>query len=292
MSKRIMIIDHSAVCHAVKFGFAKQGIDQIKDTPFIVYGYFLTFQYLIKNIQPKLIAFACDSKESKRKEIYPEYKDRDKNKTEENKQLDEIAYPQFNLLKEKVLPKIGYKNIFESKGLEADDIIARICKHYSNNEIVIVSRDNDLWQLLSDKVAMFDPSLKQWFTKGDLQKKWEVTPKEWGKIKRIVGCSGDNVQGIKGVAAKTAIKYLKGELSKTTKNGKPLKTYEAITSDEGKKIIKRNKKLVILPFKNTPTYYLQDDYLSLEGFKKVIKKYKFKSIQKDIEYWKYVLRLK
>jgi len=283
-----MIVDHSAICHAIKFGFTKQGIEKIKDKPFIIYGYLMTFQYLVKNIQPRIIAFACDSKKkhSKRKEIYSDYKNRDKDKTEQDKQLDEIAYPQFNEIKDTVLPTIGYKNIFESKGLEADDIIASICKNNQKHEIVIAGRDNDLWQLLTDRVAMFDPITKKWFTKEDFIERYNIEPGKWGKVKQISGCTSDTVQGIKGVAEKTAIKYLKDELPKHHK------TYKDIVSEEGQKIIKRNKKLVILPFKNTPTYYLQDDYLSLKGFNKIIKKHKFKAIRKDIEYWKYVLRLK
>jgi 5'-3' exonuclease len=233
--------------------------------------------------------FACDSSKSKRKKIYPKYKENRKEKTEEQIKLDSIAFPQFDALKNDVLPKIGYKNIFEVKGLEADDIISRICLDYSDDEIKIVTRDNDIWQCITKNVSIMDPKTHNLLTEFKFKQQYGISPKQWKKVKQLAGCKGDNVEGIQGVGNPTAIKYLKGELKKVTAKGEPTKVYKRIK--EGKKLIKFNKKLVVLPFKNTPHFTLKPDHLNASKFKLICKKYNFKSILSMIDEWNSALKL-
>jgi hypothetical protein len=240
--------------------------------------------------------YAIDSKYSKRKKIYKYYKEkRHKNKTDEQIALDKIAYPQFETVEEYILPTIGYRNRFKVKGLEADDIIASICKTYKDSEIIIITTDQDLYQLLTDNICIFNTKTNSYFTNYDFKEKYGIEPKIWKRIKAIGGCSSDCVKGVPipqpdptkkqmHVAEKGALNFIKGNMKCTTK------AYKAIVSPEGKKIINRNKKLVILPFRGTPKFKLHPDRISKNGILKVARRYNMRSIMEDIDDWYYTLR--
>lgn len=241
----------------------------------------------MKKTNANIVVYATDSKTSKRKEIYSIYKEkRQKNKTDKQIALDAIAHPQFDEIIESVIPTIGYKNVFGAEGFEADDIIARICKKYKDEEIVICSTDQDLYQLLTDNVCMMNSKTNNWYSKLDFTLEYGIEPKMWKRVKAIGGCISDNVDGIPGVGEKTVIKYLTGNLPSHHK------TYMSIISGKGKKITNRNKQLVILPMRGTPDFTIKPDRLRSVGLRKVCDKYGFQSITDDWRSWKNTLGLK
>lgn len=76
-------------------------------------------------------------------------------------------------------------------------------------------------------------------------------------------CKTDTVPGVVGVGEKTAVKYLQRKLSVTSKR------YKDITHFEGQNIIARNRDLVVLPLKHTPSFSLKPNNFSLENFRKL-----------------------
>ena len=272
--KRILLIDCSAVLHAVKFGAPKKLKSGEKST-FVIFGFLQKLRYLQRRTYSDVIVFAGDSlrSDSLRKKWYSIYKDGrdDAKKTPEQIELDRIAMPQFNEVLEDVLPGLGYNNIFRFKGFEADDIIAKVCKKYKKAEIVIVTSDKDMYQLLTDNVCIMHPSTHTFFTKKDFRTKYELHPKMWKRVKSMAGCDSDNVKGIPGIGEKTVLQYLKGELPTHYKK------YKDIKSKEGKKITDRNKKLVIIPYKGTPDIMIEEDRVTGDKIKKVAKKYNKKN---------------
>ena len=295
--KRILLIDSSAVLHAVKFGGPKKLKTKEKST-FVIFGFLMKLRFLMNKTYADVVVFAGDTKrqDSLRKKKYSSYKEgREANKTSEQIELDKIAMPQFGEVLDIVLPMLGYKNIFKFKGYEADDVIGVICKKYKKLDIIIVTSDKDMYQLLTDNVAMLHPTTHQFFTKKDFIAKYGIKPKMWKKVKSIGGCSSDAVKGVKipmgpkskkqmHVAEKGALNYVLGETNPTSK------AHMAIESEEGQKQIKRNKKLVVLPFKGTPDCEIVKDELTKHKIKKVAKTYGFKSIKSDINNWVRVLR--
>lgn len=287
MENRILIIDCNAVLHSVKFSLAKHRLSNNEKPTFVIYGFLLKLQFLLRKTRANVIVYALDSSTSKRKEIYNIYKEkRVKNKSDEQIALDEISYPQFAQVTNFVLPTIGYKNIFGAEGFEADDVIGSICKKYKDEEIVICTTDQDMYQLLTDNVCMFDSRKNNWYTKKDFKKEYGIEPKMWKRVKAIGGCSSDNVEGVPGVGEKTVIKYITGNLPTHHK------TYQAIKSKKGRKIINRNKSLVILPFKGTPEFIIRQDWLTQSGLERVCEKYGFDSIISDWRSWVNILRLR
>jgi DNA polymerase-1 len=286
MHRRILIIDASTLLYSAKFSLGKKNLTYKKIETGIIYGFLLKLQLIVSTISPNITVFAIDSKKSKRKKIYPEYKlNRHQNKTQEEIDFDQAVYEQFNTVTTHVLPTLGYRNNFKVSGLEADDIIASICLSYrKKDEIVIVSDDGDLYQLLRRNVSMFLPKTNKYFTKKDFIQKYGIPPKKWNKVKKLAGCSSDKVAGIKGVGIKKAILYVKNELPSHHKS------FQAIESPEGKKIVKRNKKLIHLPFPNTPKFRLRPNKIRSTNIKKVAEEYGLNSLLTDTDSWYRKLR--
>jgi DNA polymerase-1 len=274
MKLRTVILDFAAICHCVKH--STKGLSTDEQETSIIFGFFRRLLEYQKMIYADTIVFAGDSKKSIRKEIYPEYKAlRRKEKTEEDKQLDAISYPQFDLLFDKLLPSLGFSNLPKTTKLEADDIIASLCfSKDPKDQYVIVSNDKDLYQLLKeDEVCMYLFSKKEFYTAKNFTNEWGIVPRKWGKQKCFSGCVSDGVKGIERVGDKTAVKFLLGELKETTK------TYKAIMSDEGQKIAARNSQLVMLPHCTTPNYEINfSDQLDFDVLVKIFKTYEFRSL--------------
>ncbi len=277
----IILIDSNSICHAVKHSLKELTYDE--QSVYIIYGFMRQLLALAKTFKTNKFIFVWDSRKSLRKEIFPDYKKtrRREDKTIEEIRLDDIAYTQFNMLRKKIIPELGFKNSFMVDGYEADDIIAQIIKQNPKEEIVIISADEDLYQLLSDTVTIYSIKKKREYTNKNLWKDYRITPIEWGTVKAIAGCSTDDVPGVPSVGEATACKYLTKQLPKTYKAFKVI--------EDNKKLIEFNKQLVVLPLKGTPKVSLVDkDDLDVKKFITISQRYGFNSFttKENLAQWK------
>ena len=271
----LLVVDSNYICHVMKYAHS-QGLTYRGTRTEIIYGFLRQIFSLMKQFETNKIVFCWDSLFSKREEIYPIYKaNRHREKTEEEKEQDGLAFEQFDKLRSEILPNIGFKNVFQQKGYEGDDLLAEVVHKWKLKKKIVVSNDEDLFQLL-DYCSLYNISKHALTTKTIFQRQYNITPSEWIKVKQIGGCSGDNVIGIEGVGVNKAIGYLKNELPK---NGK---VYPRIISPEGQKIINRNKILVELPFPGVkiPKEIIPDK-ITEEKIMRVCKDYGLKSLITD-----------
>ena len=293
---KLVIIDLHAILHLVKYSQGKK-LKECEHNTFVIHGFLYKLRALMGKIGPAHVVFACDSVESKRKEIYKRYKSNRRNKPPEVLELDALAYPQFDAIKQEILPMIGYTNIFEVPGYEADDIIAKLCTSYPRNTKVLVTEDKDIYQCLSDNTAIFKPLTSKYFTKDDFMSTYRIKPDKWAMVKTLGGCSSDNIPGLsiinskglpskRGFGERTALKYITGALGKSTS------AYFSVDAEENREIKKRNKSLVTLPFPGLPELRIKPNMLSADGLLQVAKGYNFKYIEEDIEGFKEALFLK
>lgn len=104
--------------------------------------------------------------------------------------------------------------IFDKAGYEADDVLASLCRQAEEQEIdtVVLSGDSDLLQLVSPYVKVVLSYSVQRTTIYDTEKVKEryggLGPETVPDIKALTGDSSDNIPGVPGVGAKTAIKLL------------------------------------------------------------------------------------
>jgi 5'-3' exonuclease len=134
------------------------------------------------------VVICCDGGYSWRREFFPPYKARRrKNKTDDRFNWAKI-HEYMTTVKQDIIDHFPYTVIENSKA-EADDIIGTLAKHFYEEGVVIVSRDNDFKQLQRY------PNVRQYNMIDD---KWVVCedPKMELKNKVLSGDSGDDVPNV------------------------------------------------------------------------------------------------
>lgn len=265
----MILVDANGICHQAKHSM--KGLSFAEKQTGVIFGFLQQILTLARTMDSNEFVFVWDSRNSARTKIFPDYKKaRRREKTDEEKELDDIAYKQFYEIRTDILPSIGFLNSHMADSFEADDLIASIVHNNPEKEFAIISADEDLYQLLSDNVYMYSTKKKKSYTHLNLWKDFRITPKEWAEVKAIGGCSSDGVPGVPGVGEITACKYLTRKLNINSK------VYRAIR--ENKALIEFNKRLVQLPFENTPVIKLEQvDKLSFEMFKTICNQNGFRS---------------
>jgi DNA polymerase-1 len=116
----------------------------------------------------------------------------------------EDLVPQFPLVRE-ATRAFGVPCL-ELGGYEADDIIAAYaCKvRDAGGEVVIVSSDKDLMQLVGPRVSMLDTMKNLRIGVPEVMEKFGVGPDKVVDVQALCGDSVDNVPGAPGIGIKTA----------------------------------------------------------------------------------------
>ncbi len=206
-------------------------------------------------ITPTHLAIIFDKSENSfRREIYPPYKSHRPDPPSD-------LVPQFPLMRATVRA-FGMIPV-EQDRYEADDLIATYAREAREKgaDVLIVSADKDLMQLIEPGVAMYDPASGEAGAKGAREERRiglaEVTeyfglgPDKVVDIQALAGDSTDNVPGAPGVGVKTAAQLI-GEygdldtlLARANEIKQP-KRREALTLPENVERIRISKALVTL----------------------------------------------
>ena len=153
---------------------------------------------------PEHIFIAC--RDSKRSELIRSQE------TDTYKQNRKSADPVLAQQFQHIYKSIEAMNICSVKtvGYEADDLIATLCYElHRDNEIIVASSDKDMNQLLVyDNVKIYNPAKKIFFDSEDCLEKFKIHPHDFTFYQAFVGDASDNIQGIKGVGPKTAVKLI------------------------------------------------------------------------------------
>lgn len=207
--------------------------------------------------------FAFDFPPYLRASVYPGYKDRDPDPPEKAA-MKKVLYKEIRRLREEILPELGYRNVFSQAGYEADDVIAGVVKGMpSEDRAVIVSSDQDLWQLLTPNVEIRAGLNGQSVTFDSFRAEWGIEPSDWSRVKALAGCDGDGVVGIKGIGEKTAAKYVKGLLKQESV------AFKLISDNEGMEA--KNLPLVKLPWPGLRDFSPREDKATVARWEQVCK---------------------
>jgi len=224
----------------------------------VIYGFLRKLIDMCHHHNTGRVLFFWDGANSRmpRRTIFPEYKG-NRERTEKMPKEQEDMYWQFDTIRHNILPALGLgQYVFQKHGMEADDLIACAVKQLPGHELVIGSGDTDMYQLLSKSVSIapLGKGSVPLVTEKDFRTSYGgLGPSDYVTIKAMAGDASDNIPGIVKVGEKTAVKYLKGELKNTTK------TWEALTSDEGMGIVRRNRNIIRLPFRDVPLDFPLDE---------------------------------
>ena len=249
-----------------------------------VFGFTNMIIKLLDDLKPKHVAVAFDvSRETFRNEIYKDYKS---NRVDPPDDL----IPQFDLIK-KATQAIGLP-LLELKGFEADDLIATYSIFAKKNKknVVIISSDKDLMQLVNNQTVMFDPMKHKWIDDKAVFDKFGVYPDKVIDVQSLAGDASDNVPGVPGIGLKIAAELineygnldnllLKSDEVRQNKRRENLKIYkdQALIS---KKLVTLNKAVPIdLDLKSLNVKI----ELKNENFINFVKEHDFKKLIQRLE---------
>jgi 5'-3' exonuclease len=235
----------------------------------VIQGFLVQLRKLAYRYSTNRFIFAFDAKPYHRTKLFPDYKSKraSEGRAKHERRISkwgpppQLKEPIFDLIQNKVLPKIGFKNIFSKEGYEADDIIASIVKTYSKHvpygSLVVISTDKDLYQLLDDCIIYNFRSGE--LTREVFSKRYPFPPNVWPYFRALTGDTSDAIPGISMVGPDKAAHFLTKSLGKTGK------VYGRIVSPKGKEIVRRNLKLMTLPWGGVGTFPLKKDKLSISA---------------------------
>ena len=209
-----LVLDMDLLCHRA---FHTTGELEFRGNKTgIVYGVLREILNLQERFSTNKIVFAWDLGDPLRREIYPAYKlnrqhfNLDPQDGENRRQMRK----QMLALRTEYLHGIGYRNIFFQEGHEADDVIASIVLNslQPKEKAIIVSADQDLYQLLNHRVFIWNPVRKVLIDEANFSAFHGIEPARWHCVKAMAGCSSDNVKGIMGIGEVLAARFLQGQL--------------------------------------------------------------------------------
>jgi len=209
MKKRLLVLfDGNALLHRAFHALPPLTVRKTGETVGAVYGFALMLLKVINEIKPSHCAIAFDMKgPTFRHELFDQYKaHRAETPQELVGQLGRVKQlvTAFNI------------PIFELQGYEADDILGALSQQASRKDIdtVIVTGDADTMQLVSPKVKVLYPKPKGGFSNTVLYdgaavaEKYGVKPEQITDLKGLAGDPSDNIPGVAGIGAKTAVKLI------------------------------------------------------------------------------------
>jgi DNA polymerase-1 len=105
----------------------------------------------------------------------------------------------------------------ELEHAEADDVIAALVEVAPPpRRVVIMSRDRDFYQLVTDRVVVLNTRFRpgrRLVTPDEVYARHQVTPRQWADFRALAGDPADEIPGVRGIGAKTAATLLAGGLT-------------------------------------------------------------------------------
>ncbi|MGC8659089.1 MAG: DNA polymerase I [Desulfomonilaceae bacterium] len=193
----IFLIDGSA--YIFRAYHAMGGLSNSKGFPTgAIFGFTNMLMKTLRDKNPSRIAVVFDAPgPTFRHEKYPLYK---ANRPQAPQDLV-IQIPRIlDLVRAYKLPMISVE------GFEADDVIATLTEQAKllGWNVIIVSADKDLTQLVSRGVVMWDPQKDALHDEAGVKEKFGVLPSQMLDFLSLVGDSSDNIPGVRGIGPKTA----------------------------------------------------------------------------------------
>jgi len=164
------------------------------------------FKIVTKFEQGDVLLFWDSGRSRIRSELYPKYK---QNRDEKRAELDMQEVANQRQEARRILGYFGVRDICV-KNVEADDLISWFAEYFTTlyDQVIIASRDRDLWQLITDKIVVYDTQTDEIVNRQKVVEKFGVQPERIADFKALVGDVADNIPGVKGIGEKAAAKYL------------------------------------------------------------------------------------
>lgn len=207
MKDKVLLIDGHSIANRAYFGLPPMTNTEGVHTNAIL-GFFNILFKTLEDEQPGSMAVAFDlSTPTFRHKMYKEYKGG-------RKPMEEALREQIPLIK-KMLEEAGIP-LISKEGYEADDVLGTIGKKHSQSgeDVVILSGDRDLLQLVDDHLTIRLPKTRKGgseveiYTPDKVKETYGVTPDGYLQMKALMGDASDNIPGVPKIGPKTAEKII------------------------------------------------------------------------------------
>jgi len=219
MTSRLVLIDGHAILHRAYHAFPKSLTTRNGELVNAVYGFTRILLSVLNELGPKYVAVAFDLPiPTFRHKAYVGYQ-------VQRPAMDAELKDQIDRVKE-VVAALNMP-IFSVPGFEADDVIGTLArqacrtekrgkkktrKNAEKIEVVIVTGDRDMMQLIGPRVRVYAPikglSEAQFFDEEKVQREIGVRPGQIVDFKGLTGDPSDNYPGVPGIGPKTARELL------------------------------------------------------------------------------------
>jgi len=205
---RLVLIDGNAIVHRAYHALPPLHKTEDGQLTNAVYGFFSMTLKIISDLKPTHLIVCFDRPAPTfRKQLYVGYQ------ATRPKMEDELSN-QFVIIRE-ILSRINVC-VFELDGYEADDLIGTISKQAveksPEDEVIILTGDRDLLQLVNKKVMILAPitgvTKMILFDEDKVKEKYDLEPSQFIDYKALVGDSSDNYPGVNGIGPKGAANLL------------------------------------------------------------------------------------
>ena len=187
-------------------------------------GFLRSLAYAIRETNPTRVIIAYDGAggSQRRRKLCPEYKSNSK----PGKRI--TRWDAFkNASEEKDAMKIQFSrlieyldflpiNVISIDRIEADDTIAYITNELVKEEVIIMSADQDFLQLVDNRVTVWSPIKKKFYTPQLVMKDYGVPAHNFLMYKVLMGDKSDNLEGVKGLGPKKLPKIVPDLLSQNS----------------------------------------------------------------------------
>ena len=207
--KRLVLIDGHAILHRAYHAFPQTLTTRKGELVNAVYGFTRILLTVLDDLKPDYLAVAVDLPQPTFR--HKEYLGYQVQRPKMDQELADQIQRVHQIVKALNIP------LFSKAGFEADDVIGTLAHQAvrvksKNIEVIIVTGDKDIMQLVEEKVKVYAP--RKGFSEAetfDIKKVKEflgIEPQQIIDYKALVGDSSDNYPGISGIGPKTAVELL------------------------------------------------------------------------------------
>ncbi len=178
-------------------------------------GFMKSLAFAIREMEPTRVIVTYDGAggSKRRRKINPNYK---ANRTPKRV----TKFDAFNSLEdEKEAMKIQFRrllsylellpiDVYSIDNVEADDVIAYLAQNVLENEVIIMSADQDFLQLVNDRIVVWSPNKKKYYTEEQIFTEYGIPAHNFLMYKCLMGDKSDNLVGIKGLGPKKVAKVI------------------------------------------------------------------------------------
>ncbi len=199
---KLVLIDGNAILHRAFHALPPMS-NKMGEPTNAVYGLVSMFLRVIQDLKPTHIAVCFDEKEKTFRHIeLPTYQS-------QRPPIAEDLSSQFE--KARDFFKAAGVPVYSKSGFEADDVIGTIASN-AKKDVVIVTGDRDILQLINKKVRLYMPVVgltnAKLFDEAATVERMGVPPEQIPDYKALVGDPSDNYFGVPGIGPKTATDLL------------------------------------------------------------------------------------